>query len=42
MKVISDHIRSVSFLISEGIIPNEGHGYVLRRIIRRMIRHAQK
>ena len=43
MKVISDHIRSISFLIIEGIKPsNEGHGYVLRRIVRRMIRHAQK
>ena len=43
MKVIADHIRSISFLISEKVIPsNEGSGYVLRRIIRRSVRHAQK
>ena len=43
MKVIADHIRSISFLIIEGVRPsNEGHGYVLRRIIRRTIRHSQK
>ena len=43
MKVIADHIRSISFLITEDVRPaNEGHGYVLRRIIRRAIRHSQK
>ena len=43
MKVIADHIRSIAFLITEGVMPsNEGHGYVLRRIIRRAIRHSQK